>query len=152
MKEVIGGPAAPAAAGRSRSRSRSRSPSSKSSRSSSASSSSSSSRRKKKKKKKGKQADRDVSSSPEVTVTGVEAANKLIQKGASDGDSKEVQEAKLGALQKLTGLQSVEPKDRRMKEWRALLRQWHPDKNPDRLEVATAVFQFLQKGKKLLAL
>lgn len=37
-----------------------------------------------------------------------------------------------------------------MKEWRSLLRAWHPDKNPDRVEVATAVFQFLQKGKLLL--
>merc|ERR1712232_1289088 len=65
-------------------------------------------------------------------------------------ESEEVQKAKIDALQKLTSLQSVEPKDARIKGYRALLREWHPDKNPDRLEVATAVFQFLQKGKKLL--
>lgn len=78
---------------------------------------------------------------------------------------------------------AVEPKEARMKEWRELLRQWHPDKNPHRIEahcqgswrvscsqhfvcllfasclwewhsqfwkVATAVFQFLQKGKPML--
>ena len=63
---------------------------------------------------------------------------------------------------------SVEPKEQRMKEWRELLRHWHPDKNPHRIEVcptvklvpascqlkplqvATAVFQFLQKGKPML--
>lgn len=67
-------------------------------------------------------------------------------------DSKEIDEAKMVALQKLTKLQSVEPREARMKEWRSLLRQWHPDKNPDKVEVATAVFQFLQKGKTLLAL
>jgi len=67
-------------------------------------------------------------------------------------ESKEIEEAKMDALQKLTKLQSVEPKEARAKEWRLLLRTWHPDKNPERLEVATAVFQFLQKGKSLLNL
>lgn len=56
------------------------------------------------------------------------------------------------ALQKLTKLQGIEPKEERAKQWRLLLRTWHPDKNPDKLEVATAVFQFLQKGKTLLSL
>lgn len=56
------------------------------------------------------------------------------------------------ALKNLTKLQSVEPKEQRAKEWRLLLRNWHPDKNPDKVEVATAVFQFLQKGKTLLNL
>lgn len=67
-------------------------------------------------------------------------------------ESKEVEEAKLLALQKLQKLQGVEPKENRAKEWRKLLRDWHPDKNPDKTEVATAVFQFLQKGKSLLGL
>lgn len=67
-------------------------------------------------------------------------------------ESKEVEEAKMEALQKLTKLQSVEPKEARAKEWRLLLREWHPDKNPEKKEVATAVFQFLQKGKSLLNL
>jgi len=62
----------------------------------------------------------------------------------------EVEKAKAEALEKLLKLQEVESKEQRMKEWRTLLREWHPDKNPDRTEVATAVFQFLQKGKQLL--
>eukprot|EP00404_Azadinium_spinosum_P005102 CAMPEP_0180472184 /NCGR_PEP_ID=MMETSP1036_2-20121128/29509_1 /TAXON_ID=632150 /ORGANISM="Azadinium spinosum, Strain 3D9" /LENGTH=355 /DNA_ID=CAMNT_0022479419 /DNA_START=101 /DNA_END=1168 /DNA_ORIENTATION=+ len=65
-------------------------------------------------------------------------------------DSPEIEKAKAEALEKLMKLRDVEPKETRMKDWRALLRQWHPDKNPDRVEVATAVFQFLQKGKLLL--
>jgi len=64
--------------------------------------------------------------------------------------SPEIEKAKAEALDKLLKLKSVEPKDARMKEWRALLREWHPDKNPERVEVATAVFQFLQKGKLVL--
>merc|ERR1711972_883173 len=101
--------------------------------------------------KKTKKEKRSPSSSPNA-VSGVDAANKLIETGAAGGESKEIQDAKLDALQKLTALQAVEPKDQRMKDWRALLRNWHPDKNPDRLELATAVFQFLQKGRKLLQL
>eukprot|EP00927_Polykrikos_kofoidii_P022177 TRINITY_DN20754_c0_g2_i1.p1 TRINITY_DN20754_c0_g2~~TRINITY_DN20754_c0_g2_i1.p1 ORF type:complete len:313 (-),score=36.41 TRINITY_DN20754_c0_g2_i1:170-1108(-) len=62
----------------------------------------------------------------------------------------EVDAAKKEALVKLQDLRKLEPKEARMKEWRSLLRAWHPDKNPDRTEVATAVFQFLQKGKLLL--
>jgi len=62
----------------------------------------------------------------------------------------EIDKAKAEALEKLLKLKTVEPKEARMKEWRELLRQWHPDKNPQRIEVATAVFQFLQKGKPML--
>ena len=36
-------------------------------------------------------------------------------------------------------------------EWRSLLRSWHPDKNPEKAEVATAVFQFLQKARDTFA-
>jgi curved DNA-binding protein CbpA len=32
---------------------------------------------------------------------------------------------------------TVEPKEARMKEWRELLRQWHPDKNPHRIEAGS---------------
>jgi len=53
-------------------------------------------------------------------------------------------------LNKLVDLKKVESKEQRNKEFRALLRAWHPDKNPEKVEVATIVFQFLQKGKKLL--
>jgi len=55
-------------------------------------------------------------------------------------------------LAKLTELQKVEPKEQRAKEFRNLLRDWHPDKNPEKKDMATAVFQFLQKGKSLLNL
>jgi hypothetical protein len=55
-------------------------------------------------------------------------------------------------LAKLTVMKNVEPKEQRMKEFRPLLREWHPDKNRERIEMATAVFQFLQKGKSLLNL
>ncbi|CAE7244492.1 unnamed protein product [Symbiodinium microadriaticum] len=58
----------------------------------------------------------------------------------------------LQVLQQLENLKKVEPKEQRMKEWRSLLRSWHPDKNPEKAEVATQVFQFLQKGKLLLGL
>jgi hypothetical protein len=60
--------------------------------------------------------------------------------------------AKKEALSKLTELSKLEPHSARMKEWRALLRSWHPDKNPERADVAKDVFQFLQKGKALLNL
>ncbi|CAJ1326828.1 unnamed protein product [Effrenium voratum] len=62
----------------------------------------------------------------------------------------EIEQAKLEALEKLRKLQSIEPKEARAKEWRALLRDWHPDKNPDKIEVAKEVFQFLQKGKTII--
>lgn len=55
-------------------------------------------------------------------------------------------------LAKLTVMKNIEPKEQRMKEFRQMLREWHPDKNPERIEMATAVFQFLQKGKSLLNL
>lgn len=62
----------------------------------------------------------------------------------------EAEKAKGEVLERLLKLREVEPKEERIKRWRALLREWHPDKNLDRAEVATAVFQFLQKGKSLM--
>jgi len=70
-------------------------------------------------------------------------------------DAKEPPEialAKKQVLAKLTELTKIEPKEQRAKDFRNLLREWHPDKNPERMEMATAVFQFLQKGKSLLNL
>mmetsp|Transcript_28888 Transcript_28888/g.82756 ORF Transcript_28888/g.82756 Transcript_28888/m.82756 type:complete len:415 (+) Transcript_28888:197-1441(+) len=64
----------------------------------------------------------------------------------------EVEKAKAEALEELMKLRSLETKEARMTEFRALLRKWHPDKNPERIDMATAVFQFLQKGKSLLNL
>eukprot|EP00401_Gymnodinium_catenatum_P068214 CAMPEP_0117470970 /NCGR_PEP_ID=MMETSP0784-20121206/7492_1 /TAXON_ID=39447 /ORGANISM="" /LENGTH=364 /DNA_ID=CAMNT_0005265079 /DNA_START=127 /DNA_END=1218 /DNA_ORIENTATION=+ len=51
------------------------------------------------------------------------------------GGSPEIDRAKAEALEQLMKLKSVEPKEARMTEWRALLRHWHPDKNPQRVEV-----------------
>jgi len=64
----------------------------------------------------------------------------------------EIAFAKKQALAKLTIMKNTEPKEARAKEFRLLLREWHPDKNPENVEKATAVFQFLQKGKSLLNL
>lgn len=74
------------------------------------------------------------------------------KEAASSEAQKKIENAKREVLQQLENLKKIEPKDVRMKEWRSLLRSWHPDKNPDKTEVATEVFQFLQKGKLLLDL
>lgn len=93
----------------------------------------------------------DLDADADPSAAGAAAAS-AIMKEATQKESKEVEEAKMMALQKLQKLQGVEPKENRAKEWRKLLRDWHPDKNPEKTEVATAVFQFLQKGKSLLGL
>lgn len=64
----------------------------------------------------------------------------------------ETAHAKTQVLAKLTEIKKVEPKEERAKQFRLLLRKWHPDKNPEHPEMAKAVFQFLQKGKSLLNL
>jgi len=69
---------------------------------------------------------------------------------AGDEDSDELKKAKADVLNKLVELQKMQSKEQRNKEFRLLLRSWHPDKNPDRVEMATAVFQFIQTGKHLL--
>jgi len=83
------------------------------------------------------------------TVGSTDGGAALTQKGESS-DSEELKKAKMDVLAKLTGLQKVEPKEDRLKQFRSLLRDWHPDKNPENTDVATAVFQFLQKGKPLI--
>lgn len=113
-------------------------------RSSSSSSSRKKDKKKKAKKKKSSSSSRSRSSSS-VVVEAQDGATKL----AATGNA-EIDKAKADALQQLTRLQSVEPRELRMTEYRALLREWHPDKNLDRVETATAVFQFLQKGKALI--
>lgn len=135
-----------------------------SSRSPSPRSSSSSSEKKKKKKKKNKKSKKkkkkDSSDSDDSSSERSRSRSRskryedpeAMEKDASKGENKEVEEAKMLALQKLQELQKIEPKESRAKEWRKLLRDWHPDKNADKKEVATEVFQFLQKGKNLLNL
>ena len=51
------------------------------------------------------------------------------------------------ALQRLLKINTLESKESRAKEWRTLLRQLHPDNNLDKMEFATVMFQFLQKGR-----
>mmetsp|Transcript_124556 Transcript_124556/g.278533 ORF Transcript_124556/g.278533 Transcript_124556/m.278533 type:complete len:296 (-) Transcript_124556:8-895(-) len=116
----------------------------------SASSSSNSSSKKRTRKKKAKIRSSSSSSSVEITAgaSGAKAAAAL--RSEPEAANPDVAKAKAAILDRLVALKSVEPKEERMKEWRALLREWHPDKNPHRVEVATAVFQFLQKGKMLL--
>lgn len=137
---------------RQRSRSRKREPSS-----SSASSSSSRKRRKKSSKKKGKKKSkkkrsRSKSSASAISSGSDEKKGGVEEIAAKEGEpaNPEVEAAKTEALEKLQQLRELQPRDARLREWRVLLRQWHPDKNPDRVEVATAVFQFLQKGKALI--
>lgn len=151
----------------SRSRSRGRVKKNKKKKKASSGSSSSTSRAKKKRKKakrkrkdsssEGDSSKSDSSSSESRKSAKSENADEA-KSSAPDGKEKEeaqpknpeVEKAKAEALERLMKLRSVEPKEARMKEWRELLRQWHPDKNPDRTEVATAVFQFLQKAKPMV--
>lgn len=120
----------------------------------SSSSRSSSSSNKKKKGKKKRSRSQSSSSSRKKRKRSRSSSSVVIEdSGASAkvaGANSDIDKAKAGALEQLTRLQTVEPKEVRMSEFRALLREWHPDKNPDRVEVATAVFQFLQKGKALI--
>jgi len=83
----------------------------------------------------------------EATAAGTDASTPV-----SSEDRRKIEEAKKQVLVKLERLQKIDCKEARMKEWRSLLRAWHPDKRPDEVSVATAVFQFLQKGKLLLDL
>lgn len=119
-------------------------------------SSSSSSRTKKRRVAKRKK-HRSTSRSGSSDSSGSVAASSSASAGGSAPEpssaaalNPEVEKAKAEVLAKLLKLKEIDPRDSRIREWRALLREWHPDKNPDRTEVATAVFQFLQKGKALI--
>jgi len=144
-------------------------PAAKRSRSLSSSRSSSSRRaRKKHKKKKKKKKKRSSSSSSSrhsaqsaAAKSGANAAdaelNRLLslQKTTESKPKQrqiddEVEKTKRELLNKLVELKKMESKEERVREFRALLRAWHPDKNPSKVEVATLVFQFLQKSKQLL--
>lgn len=59
-------------------------------------------------------------------------------------DSEQLEAAKSAALQQLRALRQMPSKEERQKGFKDLLRAWHPDKNPQNQEVATAVFQLLQ--------
>ncbi|CAL1151998.1 unnamed protein product [Cladocopium goreaui] len=57
------------------------------------------------------------------------------------GDSK-------GALMEVDGMPQPIGED----EFRHLLREWYPDKNPEKKDMATSIFQFLQQQKTFLNL
>jgi len=117
--------------------------------SSSTSSSSSSSEKEKKKKKKSERKRSPSTLSSESSARPKKKANAADLE--QDSKNPEIEEAKAEVLKRLMALKAIQPSDARMKEWRLLLREWHPDKNPERVEVATAVFQFLQKGRAIVA-
>mmetsp|Transcript_8996 Transcript_8996/g.23458 ORF Transcript_8996/g.23458 Transcript_8996/m.23458 type:complete len:499 (+) Transcript_8996:87-1583(+) len=54
--------------------------------------------------------------------------------------------AEAAGMEQLRALRNL-PKRERQKGFKDLLRAWHPDKNPDNHEVATAVFQRLQSER-----
>lgn len=133
---------------RSRSRSRSRSKRKKKRKRRRSSSSSSSSTSNSEQAKRRRHANKQASSVP-VEVDEVEdtTTNPVEEKNPA------VEKAKSEALQKVVKLREADiPVDEKRRQWRALLREWHPDKHADNVEVATAVFQFLQKAKTILKL
>merc|ERR1712039_108597 len=70
----------------------------------------------------------------------------------SEPSKQEVDKGKARALIAINKIKAMEPQEARRKAWRALLREWHPDKNLENHEVAFAVFQFLQKERSLVNL
>jgi len=109
-------------------------------------------RKKRKKSSSSSSSSRSSSSSTSRSPVKVSASNAGGEsKTAGDKEeSGEVAKVKSEVLNKILKLKEIESKEARQKEFRSLLRAWHPDKNPDKVEVATVVFQFLQKGKQLL--
>lgn len=53
-------------------------------------------------------------------------------------------QAQAAARRQLDALREMPSRDARQKGFKELLRAWHPDKNPQSVEVATAVFQRIQ--------
>lgn len=125
---------------KSRSRSRKKRKKRKKSSSSSSSSSSSRSSRRRKPKKRGSGGPVELSDAEEP-----EAERQETKKS-----NPEIEQAKSEALKRIMSLKEagLETQERN-KQWRALLREWHPDKHENK-ELATAVFQFLQKAKSLI--
>ena len=64
---------------------------------------------------------------------------------ARSDEPPETEQAKKLVLDALWVLKRVEPKEFREKQFRKMLREWHPDKNLDMPKMATVVFQFMQE-------
>mmetsp|Transcript_59926 Transcript_59926/g.140185 ORF Transcript_59926/g.140185 Transcript_59926/m.140185 type:complete len:227 (+) Transcript_59926:29-709(+) len=58
-------------------------------------------------------------------------------------------DAKREAMQHIQDIREMADGQEKQKAFRKLLREWHPDKNPERVKMATEVFQFLQKAAKM---
>lgn len=111
--------------------------------SSSSSDSSSSGKRRKKK--------RSASKSKENKTDVVSDGEKPAEQTAPQVNP-EIEKAKAEVLTQVIKVRDAGlTLDDRRKQWRALLRSWHPDKH-DNKELATAVFQFLQKAKAMINL
>lgn len=80
----------------------------------------------------------------------IERVIKAITKAEMKSENLEIEKGKAEALQEVQRIKSGESKEARRAQFKALLVRWHPDKNLDRQDVATAVFQFLSKGKRAL--
>lgn len=63
-------------------------------------------------------------------------------------DTPEIAAAKQAMATELDKIKAMESKDDRQRKFKKLLIRWHPDKNQDKIEVATEVFQMLQKSKQ----
>mmetsp|Transcript_34631 Transcript_34631/g.62802 ORF Transcript_34631/g.62802 Transcript_34631/m.62802 type:complete len:529 (-) Transcript_34631:46-1632(-) len=79
----------------------------------------------------------------------VKEASKAEPEAPAPQVDTELDKLKNEALQALLQIRD-QPPEQRKKAWKKLLFEWHPDKHPENTENATAVFQFLQKGKGLL--
>eukprot|EP00931_Biecheleriopsis_adriatica_P112222 TRINITY_DN8680_c0_g1_i1.p1 TRINITY_DN8680_c0_g1~~TRINITY_DN8680_c0_g1_i1.p1 ORF type:complete len:505 (+),score=91.76 TRINITY_DN8680_c0_g1_i1:49-1563(+) len=115
-------------------------------------------RRKHKEQQQRQQRQQRQRSSSSSSSTSSESSSKAKRKASPEQPeaapvqvSSELDKLKDEALQKLLKIRD-EPPDVRKKSWKQLLFEWHPDKHPDNKDDATAVFQFLQKGKALLDL
>ncbi|CAK9086781.1 Uncharacterized protein SCF082_LOCUS41047 [Durusdinium trenchii] len=65
-------------------------------------------------------------------------------------ETEEIMEAKNQAVKRLEEIKDMQGSaEEKEKAFKKLLREWHPDKNADRVQVCTAVFQFLQKARHL---
>lgn len=106
--------------------------------------------RKEKKRKKTRVSSSSSSSSRSPSSASSEKSFSQVASEVTKATT-ELDKLKNTALQRLLKLRD-EPIETRKRSWRALLLEWHPDKHPEDTENATAVFQFLQKGKSLVDL
>lgn len=106
-----------------------------------------------KKQKEPSRRDRKAFGSPTGMRTAAAAASDALAKELMDNmsidltDSEEVKAAKKDALRHIEKIRDTDSRKDQLKMFKKLLREWHPDKNSDRAELATAVFQMLQKFK-----